>query len=184
MKQMNESAVVTMEVAYLLNKIAAADAKKKTSFCHYSVLYKATMDYLKDMGIKCENIMSTKANKPLNNYRIYVPAHQSHAYKALKDWFDKQGKEPDVLQAEFDYIIEKVRLAKDKDKKFTSYYSTLRKPTLKRLAVMGIKYEIIGNSSHKYRFYYPEKKTKAWYRLINYGKSKRAADGTFVKKSA
>lgn len=162
------NAVVKSEIAYMLAKIVLAKKKNKPTICHYSSIYRATIDYFDKNGLDMDGLGK-------HSYRLYVPND---------DVLDKVTKEMEVdkdfVTNEFNYIIEKIRLAKDK--KSICHYSYLQIGTLKKLAMMGIKYEALGQ--HSYKFFYPEVKSKAWYRLINYGKVKRNADGSFAKKDA
>lgn len=174
-----ESPVVVAEVNYIINKMAEADSKKKECVNHYSKLYKATEDKLAELGI-------TRADGKTKwgaSYKFMLPKHNSKAYKAIKAFVGDKF-EPNVNKAEMDYIIEKIRLAKGKEegKQFTCHYSALHKATIKEIEAMGIKVDMLG--SHGYRFHYPTKRSKAWYRLNMYGKNAIGADGKFVKKTA
>lgn len=160
--------VVKMEMAYMVAKLVNASKKGKDSICHYSSLYRATLNTLLQKGVEMDGLGK-------HNYRLHVPSEET--LKSLVAEFEVDN---DYTINEFNYVIEKIRLAKEKET--ICHYSYLQTPTLKKLATMGIKYDALGK--HGYRFYYPEKKTKAWYRLINYGKVKRNADGSFCKKTA
>ena len=96
----------------------------------------------------------------------------------------ERGHEDYDVVCPSDYIIEKIRLAKGKEegKQFTCHYSALHKATIKEIEAMGIKVDMLGN--HGYRFHYPTKRSKAWYRLNMYGKNAIGTNGKFVKKTA
>lgn len=160
------NAVVKSEIAYMIAKIVMANKKGKSTICHYSAIYSSTISSLKKEGIEIENLGQ-------HSYRLHVPTNDI-INKLHKDF----NVEDNFISNEFNYIIEKIRLAKCKES--ICHYSYLQIGTLKKLAVMGIKYKALGK--HGYKFFYPEVKSKAWYRLINYGKVSRNTDGTFVKK--
>ena len=171
-----DSAVVLAEVSYIINKLMEADINKKESVNHYSKLYKATEDKLAELGI-------TRADGKTKwgaSYKFIIPKHNSKAYKSILKFAGDSFK-PNVGKTELDYIVEKIRLAKEKDesKRFTCHYSALHKATLKELETIGITVDTLG--SHGYRFHYPEKKSKAWYRLNMYGKVQKNENGLFVK---
>jgi hypothetical protein len=180
-----DSSVVVAEIAYILNKVMLTykynqndkHEKKKDCVNHYSQLYKATMDKLSEFGIT-NGDTKTKWGA---SYKLMIPTIKSKNYKKIVEFLGKKF-EPNINKAELDYIVEKIRLAKEKDdeKKFTCHYSALHKSTLDTLSEIGIKFDLLG--SHGYRFYFPEKKSKSWYRLNMYGKSVRDENGCFVKK--
>ena len=161
------NAVVKSEIAYMLAKVVLAKKKNKPTICHYSSLYRATIDYFNENGLDMDGLGK-------HSYRLYVPNDE-----VLDKMTKEMNVDDDFITNEFNYIIEKIRLAKSKES--ICHYSYLQINTLKKLATMGIKYETLGQ--HGYKFFYPETKSKAWYRLINYGKVKRNADGSFAKKN-
>lgn len=166
-----ESAVVKSEIAYILNKMAEADEKKKECVNHYSKLYKATEDKLAEFGV----VNTPAKTKWGASYKFMLPKHNSKAYKSIIAFVGDDFK-PNVDEAEMNYIIEKIRLAKEKG--IVCHYSYLSKHTLNKLTEMGIQYDMLGK--HGYRFHYPTKKSKAWYRLINFNKVHKDANGKFV----